>query len=122
MQEAFDKLKTFLATPPTLVSPDPGEPLLLYIAATTELVSAALVVEREELGHALKVQRPVYFVNEVLSDTRIRYPQVQNMIYAVLKAKRKLLHYFESHPVMVVTSAPLGDIIQNRDAMGRVAK
>jgi hypothetical protein len=31
----------------------------------------------------------------------------------VLIAKRKLLHYFESHHVMVVTLAALGDIIQN---------
>ena len=32
-----------------------GELLLLYIAATTQVVIAALVVEREEEGHALKV-------------------------------------------------------------------
>ena len=32
-----------------------GEPLLLYIVATMQVVSAALVVEREEEGHALKV-------------------------------------------------------------------
>jgi hypothetical protein len=34
------------------------------------LVSAALVVEREEEGHALKVQRPVYFIREVLADIK----------------------------------------------------
>jgi hypothetical protein len=33
------------------------EPLLLYITATTQVVSVALVVEWEEEGHALKVQR-----------------------------------------------------------------
>jgi hypothetical protein len=38
-----------------LVPPTDGEPLLLYIAATTQVVSIALVVEREEEGHALKV-------------------------------------------------------------------
>ena len=42
------------------------ESLLLYIATTTQVVSTALVVEREEEGHALKVQRPVYFISEVL--------------------------------------------------------
>ena len=51
-----------------------GEPLLLYIAATTRVVSATLVVEREEEGHALKVQRPVYFNSEVLSDSKTGYP------------------------------------------------
>ena len=32
-----------------------GEPLLLYIMATTQVVSIALVVEQEEEGHALKL-------------------------------------------------------------------
>jgi hypothetical protein len=56
-QEALDKLKTLLTSPPMLVSPAPAEDMLLYIAATTQVVSSALVVEREEPGHALKVQR-----------------------------------------------------------------
>ena len=93
--------------------PTNGEPLLLYIAATMQVVYAALVVEREEEGHALKVQHPVYFVSEVLSDSKTRYPQIQKLLYAVLIAKRKLHHYFKSHPVMVVTSFPLGEVVQN---------
>jgi hypothetical protein len=44
---------------PILVPPIEREPLLLYIMATTQVVNAALLVEREEAGHALKVQRPV---------------------------------------------------------------
>ena len=68
------------------------------------MVSAALVVEREELGHQLKVQRPVYFVGEVLTNAKVRYPQVQKLLYPMLMATRKLLHYFTDHEVMVVTS------------------
>ena len=43
------------------------------ILVTTQVVRAAVVVEREEEGHALKVQRPVYFISEVLSDSKTRY-------------------------------------------------
>ena len=57
-----------------LVAPKQGEPLLLYITANNHVVSAALVVEREELGQPLKVQQPVYFVGMVLTDTKVRYP------------------------------------------------
>ena len=46
-----------------LVTPTNREPLLLYIVATTQVVSAALVVERGEEGHTLKVQCPVYFIS-----------------------------------------------------------
>jgi ribonuclease HI len=40
----------------------------------------------------------------------------------VVLARRKLRHYFEAHPVTVVSSFPLGEIIQNPDAAGRIAK
>ena len=86
------------------------------------MVSVALVIEREEPGHHLKVQRPIYFVGEVLTDAKVRYPQVQKLLYTVLMATRKLLHYFTDHKVMVVTSFPLGDIVRNHDAMGRISK
>ena len=99
--------------PSILVPPSNDEPLLLYVAATTQVVNATLVVEQEEEGHALKVQRPVYFVSEVLSDSKTRYSQIQNLLYAVLIAKRKLRHYFESHTMMVVTSFPLNEVVQS---------
>jgi hypothetical protein len=37
-----------LALPPILVAPRPNEALLLYVAATSQVVSAVLVAEREE--------------------------------------------------------------------------
>ena len=106
-------VKQLLMKAPILVPLTNGEPLLLYIVATTQVVSATLVVEREEEGHALKVQCPVYFISEVLSDSKTRYSQIQKLLYAVLITKRKLRHYFESHPVTVVTSFPLGEVIHN---------
>ena len=77
------------------------------------MVNAALVVEREEEGHALKVQRHVYFISEVLSDSKTRYSQIQKLLCTVLITKRKLRHYFESHPVTDVTSFPLSMVIQS---------
>jgi len=53
---------------------------------------------------------------------RLAAPQIQKLLYVILIAKRKLRHYFESHPVMVVTSFPLGEVVQNQDATGRIAK
>ena len=92
---ALQELKNYLSSVPTLVAPKPHEPLLLYLAATNQVVSAALVAHREvdeaesgqtaaESGkdqdsseHGNKsnpkataskkvVQRPVYFVSSLL--------------------------------------------------------
>jgi ribonuclease HI len=64
----------------------------------------------------------MYYISEVLSETKACYPQVQKPLYAVVLARRKLRHYFEAHPVMVVSSFSLGEIIRNPDAAGRIAK
>jgi ribonuclease HI len=92
------------------------------VAVATQVVSVVIVVERTEERHTLPVQRPVYYISEVLSDTKMCYPQVQKLLYAVVLARHKLCHYFEAHPVTVVSSFPLGEIIRNPDAAGRIAK
>ena len=70
----MDSLKASLMLAPILVSPEQGEPLLLYVVASNHVGSATLVIEREEPGHHLKVQWPVYFVEEVLTDPKVWYP------------------------------------------------
>ena len=70
----MESLKASLTLAPILVAPERGEPLLLYVAASNNVVSAALVIEREEPGQQLKVQRPIYFIGEVLTDLKVRYP------------------------------------------------
>jgi dsDNA-binding SOS-regulon protein len=56
--KAFEDLKKVLASPPVLVAPNEKELLLLYIAATHQVVSTILVIER----------------SEVLSPSKQRYP------------------------------------------------
>jgi ribonuclease HI len=121
-QEALDKLKVTLTHVPVLTPPQDGEPLYFYVAATTQVVSAVIVVEHTEEGHTLPVQRPVYYISEVLSETKAQYLQIQKLLYAVVLARRKLRHYFDAHLVTVVSSSPLGEIIRNPDAVGRIAK
>jgi hypothetical protein len=55
-QMALDDHKALISKPLILASLKPGETLPLYITATTQVVSTTLMVEREEPGHAYKVQ------------------------------------------------------------------
>jgi hypothetical protein len=118
---AFAQLKKVLSTPPVLVAPNEKEPLLLYIVATHQVVSTVLVVKRSKKGKAHGVQRIVYFLSEVLSPTKQRYPHYQKLAYSVFTIARKLRQYFAVHPIIVVNEAPLSNILNNPSATGCVS-
>jgi hypothetical protein len=86
----FSQLEKVLCTQPVLVAPKEREPLLLYIAATHQVVSTVLVVKRSGEGKAYGVQRPVYFLSEVLSPSKQRYPHYQKLPYSMFTIARKL--------------------------------
>jgi hypothetical protein len=88
--KAFAHLKRVLSTPPVLVAPSEKEPLLLYIAATHQVVSMVLVVEQSKEGKAHGIQQPMYFLSKVLSPSKQRYPHYQKLAYSVFMTARKL--------------------------------
>ena len=97
---AFHELKRMLGTAAILASPLPKEPMLLYITATNRVISVAVVVERKE--EETMVQRPVYYLSEVISASKQNYPHYQKMTYGVYMAAKKMKHYFQEHPITVV--------------------
>ena len=88
--EAFEDLKRQLANPPILAALVDKEPLLLYVAANARAVSVSIVVERQEAGKEYPVQRLVYYISEVLVESKQRYPHWQKLVYGVFMASRKL--------------------------------
>jgi hypothetical protein len=55
-------------------------------------------------------------------ESRAQYQPVQKLLYAVLITSQKLRHYFQEYSITVVTNNPLGDILRNQDAFGRISK
>jgi hypothetical protein len=121
-QKPFEALKESLTTPPIMTPAIPKKTLLLYISATTNVVSTVLLAEREEEGQAYPVQRLVYYISEVLANAKTRYTQPQKPLYALLITSRKLRHYFQAHKIVFPSSFPLGEIIRNRDTSGHIVK
>ena len=67
------------------------------------------------------VEHPMYFVSTVLRDARARYPISQKLLLVLLVASRKLRHYFQGHPIKVVSAYPLERVLRSPNAAGRVA-
>jgi hypothetical protein len=86
------------------------------------VVSIVLVAERKEEGQAYPVQRPVYYVIEILADAKTRYMKPQKLLYALLITSRKHHHYFQAQKIVVPSSFPIGEIIRNYDANGHIIK
>ena len=99
---AFVELKALLSTQPMLAAPISKEPLLLYIAATGQVVSTVLTVEREEEGKT--------YISVVLTPSKQRYPHYQKLVYGIYMTTKKVAHYFSDHSITVVSDAPLSEI------------
>ncbi|CAN1244477.1 Ribonuclease HI [Linum perenne] len=113
---AFEELKAFLTTPPTLVAPIPGDELYLYVAIAATTVSSVLVkrVDKEE--------RPVFYTSKSLVDAETRYSPLEKSAYAVIIASRKLRPYFHAHTIHVVTNLPLKTALRSMGVAGRMSK
>ncbi|XP_024156411.1 uncharacterized protein LOC112164453 [Rosa chinensis] len=62
-QEAFDRIKTYLASPPVLVPPRAGIPLKLYISAT-EASIGSLLAQDDEGG----IEHAIFYLSQTLTD------------------------------------------------------
>ena len=112
----FIVIKQYLTEPPILLSPEAGDTLYLYLAASNIAVSAALF---KECGDA-KLKH-VFFVSKSLTDAETRYSHLERATLALRIAAQKLRPYFQAHPVVVLTDLPLRGTIHKLDLSGRMA-
>src|SRR4051812_15220682 len=116
--KAFADLKKTLSTPPILAVPKEREKMYLYVAARNSVVSTTLVVKSIEEGKVQSIQRPIYYLSMLLTKSQQWYPHYQKLLLAIIMTSRNVLHYFDEHPITIVSSAPLADILNNPGATG----
>ena len=114
-EESFNSIKQSLTSPPILQRPDTSLPLIIYLAATEDVVSAAIVQERQ------REQHPIYFVSQTLQDVETRYQTVEKMTLSLLITTWRLRPYFHNHRIIVRTDHPVHKILRKPDLVGRMA-
>ena len=101
---------------PLLTVPNEGEELLLYLSIFPALVSVVLIKEKDE------GQRPVYYINKVLLRAKNWYLRSKKLAYALIIMVRKLRHYFQAHPIIVLMDQPFTQILQWLDILGHLLR
>ena len=100
-----------------------GEPEVLGATGpTTQEPGVVTEGKPDPVTRVRTIQKPVYYISEVLHEAKARYLEMHKLIYAIIIASRKLRHYFQAHRVVVVTSYPLRAILHNSNATGNIAK
>ena len=87
-KEAFTALKTYLSSPPILVSPSEGELLTLYLAVSDFSTSVVLIRDKDRVQHSF------YYCSRALRGAEERYPKMEKLILALVTITRKLRPYF----------------------------
>ena len=64
----------------------------------------------------------MYYVSRTLGDAETRYPHLEKLALALVSASRKLKPYFQCHPICVVTTYPLKNIMHKPELSGRLTK
>jgi hypothetical protein len=114
--QAFERLKTYLAAAPLLSTPVMGESLFIYLAVSEHAVSAAIVRE----DHSF--QKPVYYTSKTLDGAESRYLPLEKLAFALVCSAKKLPHYFQAHTMVVLTEQPLKAVLRSADFSGRISK
>ncbi|XP_070050439.1 uncharacterized protein [Nicotiana tomentosiformis] len=116
MPHALRDLKRYFSSPLLLSKSMEYETLLIYLAVLEVAVSAILV--REDKG----TQSLIYYVSRILTGVETRYPHLEKLVLALVVIARKLRPYIQCHPMAVVTTFPLRNILHKPELSGRLAK
>ena len=92
-QEAFDKLKACISSPPVLHYYDMQKPVTLTCDASQRGLEAACLQDGE----------PVAYASRTLTQTEVRYAQIEKELLAVVFARCKFYDYIYGKPAVIET-------------------
>ena len=82
---------------PTLLSPKPDKPLILYVSHN-EIDLSAYLAQADELGR----EHPIYYLSRMMNNAEQNYSRVEKACLALVFAAQKLRHYFLTHEVYLM--------------------
>jgi ribonuclease HI len=118
-QEAFDKIKEYLQTPPILVPPVPGRPLIMYLTVLDGSMGCVLG-QHDETG---RKEHAIYFLSKKFTDCESRYTSLEKTCCALAWAAKRLRQYMLTHTTWLISKMdPIKYIFEKPALTGKIAR
>ena len=97
-QCAFEKIKECLLSPPVLVPPTPGRPLLLYLSVS-DIALGCMLAQLDDSGK----ERAIYYLSKRMLEYECKYIMIERLCLALVWATRRLRHYVTEYSILLVS-------------------
>ena len=97
-QRAFEKTREYLFSPPVLVLPTSGRPILLYLSVSNMALGFMLA----QLDDPWK-ERAIYYLSKRMLEYECRYIMIVHLYLAMVWATRRLRHYVTEYSILLVS-------------------
>ena len=100
-EEAFNKIKHYLQSPPLLAPPVLGRPLILYLTVTKTTIGCVLG-QHDETG---RKERAIYYLTKKFTEYESRYTVIEKICCALGWATKRLRHYMLYHTTWLISKS-----------------
>ena len=97
-QQAFERIREYLLSPPVLAPPMPGRPLLLYLSVS-DVALGCMLTQLDDSGR----ERAIYYLSKRMLEYETRYIMIERFCLALVWATRRLRHYMTEYSVQLVS-------------------
>ena len=97
-QRAFEKIEECLISPPVLVPPTSGRPLLLYLSIS-DIALGCMLAQLEDSGK----ERAIYYLSKMMMEYKCKYIMIERLCLALVWATRRLRHYVTEYSILLVS-------------------
>ncbi|XP_076957532.1 uncharacterized protein LOC143633044 [Bidens hawaiensis] len=68
------------------------------------------------------IQTPIYYISHTLADAETRYSTLEKLVLSMVQTARRLRRYFQGHPIHVLTTLRLQNVLSKPELSRRLAK
>ena len=97
-KRAFEKIKECLLSPPVLVPPIPGHPLLLYLSVS-DIALGCMLAQLDDSGK----EQAIYYLSKRMLEYECRYIMIECLYLALVWDTRRLRHYVTEYSILLVS-------------------